>query len=99
MPAHACRICGRITQHPRCPDHPAPQHRGPSSIATRQPSWRKTRQRILNRDHHVCQLCGKPGADSVDHIQPVSRGGTDDDANLQAAHMDCNRIKGWRGTP
>lgn len=83
MPAHACHVCGRITTKPRCPDHPAPKQRGPSSIATRKPGWRKTRARILKRDRYICQLCGKPGADSVDHIQPVSRGGTDADANLQ----------------
>lgn len=36
---------------------------------------------------------------TVDHVVPVSAGGTDDDRNLQAAHWRCNRDKsddlGW----
>jgi 5-methylcytosine-specific restriction endonuclease McrA len=29
----------------------------------------------------------------VDHIVPLNKGGTDDLANKQAAHRDCNRAK------
>ncbi len=32
-------------------------------------------------------------ADSVDHIIPHAKGGTDDPSNLQAAHMTCNKSK------
>jgi 5-methylcytosine-specific restriction endonuclease McrA len=41
-------------------------------------------------------ICGQPGADTVDHITPISAGGTDDPANLSAAHKRCNLAKGAR---
>jgi len=34
-----------------------------------------------------------PLAASIDHILPRSRGGTDDDGNLQIAHLRCNLLK------
>lgn len=58
------------------------------------------RHRVFARDHWVCKLCGrhvyltmKPRA-SIDHVKPVSRGGTDDPDNLQTACVDCNNAKG-----
>lgn len=46
----------------------------------------------------VCHICGKPGADAVDHVIPRARGGPDTMANKRPAHHDvppfCNRIKG-----
>lgn len=46
----------------------------------------------------VCVICGQPGSDAVDHIVPLSRGGSDTIANLGPAHHDvppyCNRRKG-----
>lgn len=54
------------------------------------------RARVLARDGYVCHLCGLPGADSVDHIIPRSRGGSDDESNLRAAHAVCNNRRGVR---
>lgn len=46
----------------------------------------------------VCWLCGRPiGPDEpwdVDHVVPLSRGGTDDPANLRPAHASENRARG-----
>jgi Zierdtviridae HNH endonuclease len=42
---------------------------------------------VLERDGHVCVVCGAP-ATEVDHIEAVSVGGTDDPANLRAV---CRR--------
>ena len=53
-----------------------------------------TRQRILQRGGWLCQLCREAPAVSVDHIWPQILGGTDDDANLQAACKPCNTRKG-----
>lgn len=53
-------------------------------------SYQKKRAAILQRDGYVCWLCGQPGADTVDHVIPRARGGTDDDDNLRAAHLSCN---------
>ncbi|MEL7043064.1 MAG: HNH endonuclease [Pseudomonadota bacterium] len=33
---------------------------------------------------------------TIDHILPVSKGGTDDPGNLQLAHAQCNKVKGNR---
>ena len=57
--------------------------------------WRKIRQRIINRDRGLCQMCGNEG-DSVDHITPRSQGGTDEDFNLQLLCRSCNSSKGGR---
>ena len=57
--------------------------------------WRKIRQRIINRDRGLCQMCSNEG-DSVDHIVPRSQGGTDDDDNLQLLCRSCNSSKGGR---
>ena len=48
----------------------------------------------------VCHLCGHPGADAVDHVIPLARGGSDAPSNLAPAHHDvapfCNRRKSDR---
>lgn len=43
-----------------------------------------------------CHLCGDPGADSIDHILPVSKGGRDYWWNLAPAHLSCNVRRGNR---
>jgi hypothetical protein len=55
------------------------------------------RLRIIERDGSTCGLCGAvvaPDELDIDHIVPVSRGGSDEDDNLQVAHASCNRRKG-----
>jgi 5-methylcytosine-specific restriction endonuclease McrA len=59
-------------------------------------AWRIVRQWILQRDQHVCWLCGRKGANSVDHVVPRERGGTDELGNLRAAHASCNSRRGAR---
>ena len=67
------------------------------------PNW-LTRRRILNRDNWTCYLDGEPiprdlawphpRSASVDHVIPVSAGGSDADENLRATHWGCNEAKG-----
>lgn len=61
--------------------------------------WRRIRAAVLAASD-VCHICGQPGADSVDHVLPLARGGTDDRSNLAPVHHDvppkCNRLKGAR---
>lgn len=51
----------------------------------------------MDRDAHLCQPCKKRGritlATECDHILPISKGGTDDEANLQAICTDCHKVK------
>lgn len=53
---------------------------------------RSTRQHVMFRDKSTCRFCGKP-ADTIDHLLPVSRGGSDLYANLVAACQPCNLRK------
>lgn len=41
-----------------------------------------------------CGLCGKEGADTIDHVVPVAWGGADHPSNLVPAHRGCNSRKG-----
>ena len=52
--------------------------------------YRILRKAILQRDGFICWLCGNRGADTVDHVTPRCKGGTNDPHNLRAAHGKCN---------
>lgn len=64
------------------------------------------RQMILIRDRWNCHICGNPidpglswphpGSAVVDHIVPLSKGGSNDFRNLAAAHAKCNNSKASR---
>lgn len=55
---------------------------------------------VFERDEWICQVCGDPVdpelrwpevmSASLDHINPVSRGGNHTRANTQLAHLVCN---------
>jgi 5-methylcytosine-specific restriction enzyme A len=46
--------------------------------------WRRIVERVKTRDQYTCRKCGRVTLDGeVDHITSTSKGGTDDDANLQ----------------
>ena len=60
------------------------------------------RAKILLRNGYTCQVCGAGAGDPnpldptktlrlhVDHVVPVSKGGTDDDSNLRVLCSACN---------
>ena len=59
----------------------------------------KTRFEVFKRDKFVCQYCGDspPGITlEVDHIKPVSKGGTNIIVNLVTSCWDCNSGKSNR---
>jgi hypothetical protein len=64
----------------------------------RKPMKPSLRFEILKRDDYRCQICGdtaKEGAKlEVDHIHPVSKGGSNNPDNLQVLCRDCNAGKG-----
>ena len=54
------------------------------------------RTAVYNRAHGCCEICGKfvpIDAFTIDHIVPISKGGTYDLDNLQLAHESCNLMK------
>jgi len=51
------------------------------------------RGQILERDDYTCQVCGSERWIQVDHIIPVSKGGSNAARNLQALCRPCNRAK------
>jgi len=58
------------------------------------PNWGRTHRRILRRDRGICYVCHGKGANSVDHIVPVSQGGGEEDSNLAAIHESpCHAAK------
>ncbi|QTE31594.1 HNH endonuclease [Pengzhenrongella sicca] len=54
-----------------------------------------TRRTVLQRDEHRCAYCGSL-ADTVDHVQPRSRGGRHEWGNVVAACARCNHRKADR---
>jgi hypothetical protein len=51
------------------------------------------RLQILIRDNYKCSICGRPKDEvslEVDHIIPISKGGTDELNNLAALCKNCN---------
>ena len=56
----------------------------------------KQRADIYKKSNGICQLCGRKITFkdmSVDHIIPISKGGSNDINNTQAACLICNRFK------
>ena len=54
---------------------------------------------VFKRDSFTCQYCGRKAPDvllEVDHVEPVSQGGTNDLLNLVSACRDCNAGKSDR---
>lgn len=57
------------------------------------------RLHIYERDHGICQLCWNPveqEAMTLDHIVALANGGSHEPANVQLAHLQCNRLKGTK---
>lgn len=62
------------------------------------------RSEIYERDGWICQLCRKavnpnltfpnPSCASLDHVIPLSRGGSHKTTNVQLAHLRCNTSRG-----
>lgn len=65
----------------------------------RQPIQKSIRFEVFKRDKFTCQYCGSKAPDiiiHIDHITPVSKGGTNDLLNLITSCADCNLGKSDR---
>lgn len=62
----------------------------------RTPISKKLRFEVFKRDKFACNYCGKQAPNvvlEIDHIEPVSKGGTNEILNLITSCYDCNRGK------
>lgn len=62
----------------------------------RKPISKRIRFEIFKRDLFTCQYCGNTPPSVIlecDHINPVSKGGTNDEHNLITSCFNCNRGK------
>jgi len=67
---------------------------------SKEKSW--TRKQLINKHHGLCVLCecqvnlihDDPRQATIDHIMPLSKGGTGDLGNLQLLCASCNNEKG-----
>jgi 5-methylcytosine-specific restriction endonuclease McrA len=69
--------------------------------------WLRKRVKLQANKCAICgglmaplgQPCKRGTEATLDHVQPLSRGGADHWENTQAAHLDCNQKKGasWTG--
>lgn len=79
-----------------CPTHGAKPFVGSQRRQSTASGWQQQRdaQYVLYRDDTICHVCHRPGATQVDHIIPVSEGGSDTVDNKAPIHADpCHRVK------
>jgi 5-methylcytosine-specific restriction endonuclease McrA len=65
-------------------------------MANRKSVSKKVRFEVFKRDKFICQYCGRHAPNiilEIDHIEPVSKGGTNDILNLITSCKECNRGK------
>lgn len=58
-----------------------------------------TRWHVLKRDRYRCRVCGRSPATAkvelhVDHVRPMSKGGTNEPSNLRTLCHECNSGRG-----
>jgi 5-methylcytosine-specific restriction enzyme A len=80
-----------------CPVHAPPPWAGMGHGARLGKSgWQRKRDndRTMRRHHGICHVCGRPGADRIDHVINLASGGTDDEANRAPIHsVPCHQQK------
>ena len=69
--------------------------RGERYYPPRQGIPKAIREEVFERDRKRCVYCGAAvRVMHIDHVQPVSRGGTNDPRNLVTCCPSCNSLKG-----
>lgn len=69
-----------------------------TELERRRAKWDRKRPRlapvVFANDNYRCVECRSPNELTVDHIVPISEGGSDDLSNLQTMCRPCNSSKG-----
>lgn len=75
-------------------------------MVARDSTQRNRHRAAIRRTKPPCALCGEPidyhlpsphpDSFTIDHIVPLTRGGTDEPSNIQTAHRRCNLAKSDR---
>jgi hypothetical protein len=72
---------------------------GRRNVPARKPIGKRLRFAIFARDQFTCRYCGAQPPEvvlHVDHVLPVSKGGTNEESNLVTACQACNLGKSAR---
>lgn len=81
-----------------CKRHQPEPYGGKAGTGWKKPAgWGRLREQVMQIHKGVCYVCGQPGADEVDHITPLHKGGTNALFNLKPIHQrvapHCHRQK------
>jgi 5-methylcytosine-specific restriction enzyme A len=96
--------CPALVLKGRCPQHTTEnqrqidRYRGSRHERNYGTEWERKRERILERDFHLCQVCLVRTASEVDHRIPRALGGSEEDSNLQSICSTCHDEKTGRET-
>lgn len=91
-----CRVCGNAIQPPKL------TFCGPRCLRDfyMLTDWQRVRRVVFERDGGICMKCGQKVSKEkyhVDHINPISNGGSEWDLNnLELSCPECNLKKGGR---
>lgn len=97
-------ICNRLKKFRK--ENPDIYHKRQAEIARRRraklakvPYEKIDSEAVYKRDGGICGICGKfvqKKEFSIDHIIPISKGGSHTYDNVQTAHLNCNIARGNR---
>jgi 5-methylcytosine-specific restriction endonuclease McrA len=89
-----------IARHPELGAVYARNYRARKRSAGGEHSWDDILSKMESQGG-LCVWCGRPYGDNyeIDHVVPVSRGGSNAPANIAVACFECNRIKNAKMPP
>lgn len=54
----------------------------------------EARAAVYERDNYRCRICASTEDLTIDHVKPLSKGGSNKRSNMQTLCRDCNQDKG-----